>query len=443
MYNFRYHLVTIVSIFAALAVGLLLGVALTGSDLVRDASSNLAQSLTEQFDELNAANRELSDQLEEEQLFANQLSTGWQKDRLKGRTIAVLTRAPDTDDPLTEELSALITRSGGIPVIIRINSEQGFGLDDEKLLSSLKQLLPENDQEDYETTLARALAQEWSFTYQAPRTPEAASGATGASGTGGSSGAAGTAGADDNNGAAGATGEAVNDQTTVAPPTGALGTTSIAGAFDANYPLTKMLVETGHLDISVSYRSVLDAENAATAIESEALAAQKLAYQQAQNQQLPYSVNGLIDTAMYQPTESSQPRIDLMALQITQQFELLGQAGELPYLLFDASESHLAGELPEESLDKDLSYYTLLLQQEEFADLWVPLAQDNNLSCVLSSQPKYRNYSVIALLTGANRGVFGPSLPGIQPFPAIPTDNKGNAPFERPLRAFLETYQPN
>jgi hypothetical protein len=78
MYNFRYHLVTIVSIFAALALGLLLGVAITGSDLVRDASSNLAKSLTDQFDELNATNRDLSDKLKNEQQFSEALATGWQ-----------------------------------------------------------------------------------------------------------------------------------------------------------------------------------------------------------------------------------------------------------------------------------------------------------------------------------------------------------------------------
>ncbi|MCL1846614.1 MAG: copper transporter [Coriobacteriia bacterium] len=443
MYNFRYHLVTIVSIFAALAIGLLLGVALTGSDLVRDASSNLAQSLTEQFDELNRVNRELTDQLEDEQLFASQLAAGWQKDRLKGRTVVLLTRTTADGDNLVEELGSLITRNGGIPVLIRINSEHGFGLTDEQLLSALQEILPKADNEDYEVTLARALAQEWSFTYKAFRPPTAASTATGTPGASGTSGTTGLSGEpesgdikaqdDDDESAVG--------EIVVSPPATPLGTTSIAVAFDSNYPLTTKLVEAGYLEVTVSYRPILDTVSAATEAESEALATQKLAYQQAQNQQLPYSVNGIINTAVYWPTGSSLPRLDQTALCITQQFDLLGEAGMLPYLLFDASESHLAGELPSEQLERDLSYYALLVQQEKFADTILPVAEDNNLSCVLSPQAKYRNYSVIALLTGASRGVYGVDTPGVQPFPSIPADNKGNAPFERSLRDFLEDYQ--
>ena len=374
MYNFRYHLVTIVSIFAALAIGLLLGVALTGSDLVRDASSNLAKSLTEQFDDLNTKNRELLNRLEREQLFSSQLATGWQQDRLEGRTIVLLTRMPKGEDPLVDELSSLVTRYGGMPVVIRIDGKKGFGLTDKQTLDALRRTLPAVENEDYETTLARALAREWSFAYT----------------TGGA---------------------------------------SATDAFEANYPLTRQLVESGNIEITVSYRLRIDASVPVGSPESAAIETQRTAYQHAQNLGLPYGVNGIIDTAVYSESEGSPLRVDMLAARIALEFEALGRAGKLPYLYFGATEHTSSGKVNAEQPNKDLSYYALLVQEHENSDVMLYFAQDNGISYVASLSEEYRTYSVIALLTGAEKGIYGLNRPGVQPFPEIPADKHGNAPF--------------
>ncbi len=78
MYNLRYHLVTICSIFLALAIGLLLGAAIAGSDLVRDTSQGLVDSLLEEFNDITQENNELTNQIEVERPLTQQLLGYWQ-----------------------------------------------------------------------------------------------------------------------------------------------------------------------------------------------------------------------------------------------------------------------------------------------------------------------------------------------------------------------------
>jgi hypothetical protein len=402
MYNFRYHLVTIVSIFAALALGLLLGVAITGSDLVRDVSDNLAESLTTQFDELNASNEALSDQLQLEQLLADELLSGWQMDRLEGRTIAIVTREAAASDSLASELSAYVSRSGGIPIIVRIDQTRGLLPTDEQSLSELHQILPEVEGEDYELTLARALTDEWSFIIRA-------------------------------------------------------GGLSVADMFEENYPLTTWLVKEKRLDVVVSYRPLIDSlaqMGASDAVSPTPLAAQQIAYAIAAEDQLPYGVNGVINTAVFSSSEGVAATMDPVALQIALQFEQKGRAGELPYQRFvvagektvgkagegtetsagesgTASPSVTGQDSSQDSLQgsPQASYYAVLVQQGDFAETMLAFAQETGLPCELSPLDKIGRYSVIALLSGADKGNYGLDRRGVSSLPLVPTDSQGNAPF--------------
>jgi hypothetical protein len=402
MYNFRYHLVTIVSIFAALALGLLLGVAITGSDLVRDVSDNLAESLTTQFDELNATNEALGDQLQLEQLLADELLSGWQTDRLEGRTIAIVTREAAASDSLASELSAYVSRSGGVPIIVRIDQTRGLLPTDERSLSVLHQILPEVEGENYELTLARALTDEWSFIVQ----------------------------------------------------TGGL---SITDMFEENYPLTTWLVTEKRLDVVVSYRPLLDAltlAGASDALPPTPLAVQRAAYERAAAEQLPYGVNGVINTAVFSSPEGAAATVDPVALQIALRFEQKGRASELPYQRFAVAGEKAVGkageeaetntgesgttdpsvteqDTPQDSLQgsSQASYYAMLVQQGDFAETMLASAQETGLPCELSPLDKIGHYSVIALLSGADKGNYGLDRRGVSSLPLVPTDSQGNAPF--------------
>ncbi|MDR2586964.1 MAG: copper transporter [Coriobacteriales bacterium] len=394
MYNFRYHLVTIVSIFAALALGLLLGVAITGSDLVRDASDNLAESLTDQFNELSTTNENLTEQLESQQLFSRGLLGGWERARLEGRTIAILTRAHEASDPLTSELSALISRCGGVPVVVRIDPSKGFGLDDEATLSALKQLLPEVEGEAYEATLGRALANEWSSVVVADEglTP---------------------------------------------------------AMFATRYPLTSLLVEKKRITVTTAYQPLTEAlgslglpslaggESAANTPEGAeagepsgpaaeavsealALARQHAAYELAEGAQLPYGVNGVIDTAIFSGSTGGQPVADAVATQITLAFEKKGLAGDLHYLSLATHTGAVVWPSGAQE-PSNANRYTLLVQQGDFANATLALSQETGISCELSPFESMGSYGIVALLTGAEKGAYGLGRTDTVAFPPIPS----------------------
>jgi hypothetical protein len=411
MYNFRYHLVTIVSIFAALVLGLLLGVAITGSDLVKDASNNLAESLTRQFDDLNSTNKSLNSQLEAEQRFTKELLSGWQADRIKDRTIVILTRASASDDPLTTELSGLITQSGGVPVVVRINQTRGIlPDDDDRSFGELREIIPEIEGESYEITLARALTDEWSFAVRGDEL-------------------------------------------------------SLSNALEGNYPLTTWLVRERRINVTVSYQPLLDAIEAMNATEALSHAARRLAYEFAGQRQLPYGANGVIDTAVFLSEENAQALADPIAVQIALQFESRGVAGELSYPRADikakvenpfdpdaalgmdvgstASDALgtntgtgtdtdpgvAAGLTTDTPLSPDASYFALLVQQDDYATVMYAISRETGLSCVLSPLTPTGSYGVIALLSGATKGAYGLDRDGVDPLPPAPLDPRGNAPF--------------
>jgi hypothetical protein len=396
MYNFRYHLITIVAIFAALALGLLLGVAITGSDLVRDASSNLAESLTEQFDELRSQNEELSSQLEVESLLGSQLLGDWQSGRLEGRAIVVLTTADETGTALAAELGTLIAKSGGVPISIAVDPVDGFGLQDGTDVAALKALLPEVEDEDYEVTFARALAQEWT-----DLTPD--------------------------------------------------GATHTRNTFEVAYPLTNQLVKSRHITVSVDYLPLLNALKAAETVEpltgddapeteggdevetpdATTPETQRTSLQFAQQLKLPYGANGLIDASLLSIPESTQLRVDGVALQLALAFDEQGVAGELPYLL----ERRNATVPPDaEAVLPDIrenNYFALLVASPENADIMRRTAEDSGLSCVLDPLDRSGHFGIVALLSGADKGLYALDLSGIRPFPPLPADKTGNAAFVR------------
>lgn len=90
MLNFRYHALSLVAVFLALVVGLLLGVAIGDKGLVSSAEQDVRASLREDVrraqDERDAAREELSERARFEQAAYPALVAG----RLEGRRIALI-----------------------------------------------------------------------------------------------------------------------------------------------------------------------------------------------------------------------------------------------------------------------------------------------------------------------------------------------------------------
>jgi copper transport outer membrane protein MctB len=90
MLNFRYHALSLVAVFVALAVGLLLGVAIGDKGLVSSAESDVRASLRDDVRNAQAQRDEARAQLQERQRFEQEAYPGLVGGRLAGRRIALV-----------------------------------------------------------------------------------------------------------------------------------------------------------------------------------------------------------------------------------------------------------------------------------------------------------------------------------------------------------------
>lgn len=439
MYNLRYHLATICAIFLALALGLLLGAVIAGSDLVRDTSEDLVESLRQEFTAITEENRSLTEKYTVESAFSEQLLTTWQADRLQARDVAVLAGTTAADSEIATEVAAAITASGGTPVTISV-SKASFGLDDATVDAALKKVLPAVDGEDYTVTLARALVNEWTRTQ-----PEDASEGTDAEGTG-------TEGTD----AEGADTEGTDAE-------------DAEQRIETDYPVTTVLMDAGVLEI-------------------------------AGESSVPVTINGLVNTLVV-TSDATTVTADPVGGEIASFFEQMGQKGALPYTPVEKADQESAqadtqGDLSsggqdtteeatdgvaaetegseivadsdavqdgtvvtadeatddgtgnstdaaaevsdatadtsedaETDQDVALSYYVVFVQDAERSTDLMNMAARLELSGVTSFDDAVGYYSMVALLSGGRVGVYGSDRGQEYWFPPLPTDTVGNAVF--------------
>jgi hypothetical protein len=110
-YSARYHAFSIIAIFTALAIGIVIGAGF-GQDLVSDASEDLEQSLSTDLEEANQREEELAADLEREQAFGLRLYPPLVDSRLEGETIGVIAMG-DLPEDLAREIEATIEPTGG------------------------------------------------------------------------------------------------------------------------------------------------------------------------------------------------------------------------------------------------------------------------------------------------------------------------------------------
>ncbi|QKW36676.1 copper transporter [Actinomadura sp. NAK00032] len=110
MIDFRYHLVSIVAIFLALALGIVLG-STTLSDSVSDTLRQQANSAAKTAQQARLAQRELEHQVKGQEQFANVLSPQLVANRLKDQSV-VLIETPGAGNDSIERVSELAKNAG-------------------------------------------------------------------------------------------------------------------------------------------------------------------------------------------------------------------------------------------------------------------------------------------------------------------------------------------
>ena len=453
MYNYRYHLITVIAIFAALAIGLLLGVAITGSSLVQDTSNNFVSSLLDEFDTLKQANNQLTDSLASEQRVSSLLFDEWRGGRLNGRTVVLLAGTDAAQLKSQATLSDLIVGSGGAAIKVNV-LVNGFGLDDPDTLQALSALIPGFNDNDAPASLANALLGE--LTYAGAPLAAAQSTAAEAASTGDTGGtAAGAAGASNP-----ATESALGTAANTAADADSQSTQALAEADPgtlANYcPVTSYLIEEKIISVTVDYSSLLqDADSLADPQQQDWL-------QAVQNAGLAYAANGMVN--LYVDEGTANKTLDATGLDLTEGFSEAGAAGQLPYLLTlpalaDSAADGTAGggtaasdaaagsssssssgvSSPGQSTDSSAqpagidtaanNYFALVVVSSEDAVLTLEQVRTTGLSAVDGDIDTMASYSIVALLSGAQSGIFGTARTQDADFPPIPDDSDGLAVF--------------
>jgi hypothetical protein len=122
-YSARYHAFSIIAIFTALAIGIVIGAGF-GQDLVSDASEDLEQSLSSDLEEANARTDELEAELERERDFGIKLYPPLVDGRLEGERIGVLAFG-DLPEELATEIEETIEPTGGELTKVAVLGEAG------------------------------------------------------------------------------------------------------------------------------------------------------------------------------------------------------------------------------------------------------------------------------------------------------------------------------
>lgn len=156
MYNLRYHIASLVGVFLALALGLILGGLVVQRGTVERQQGALVEGLQREFADLRAESRQLSDRNDLLTAYAGHVTDAWASGRLTDRTVLVVTN-PGGEAGLRDVTEAVESAGGVVARIALLKS--GFGLDDEELAAQVTSFT--GDAEDLVEGVAAGLVAEW------------------------------------------------------------------------------------------------------------------------------------------------------------------------------------------------------------------------------------------------------------------------------------------
>ncbi|PKQ19971.1 MAG: hypothetical protein CVT66_07435 [Actinobacteria bacterium HGW-Actinobacteria-6] len=127
MYNIRYHLASLVAVFLALTVGLVLGTVVAERGTLDNQSTTLVDDLQQQFAQIQTDNNALRDGLERDRAFADDVVPALTSNALAGKNIAILVNGGRSNG--LNATMAAIEEAGGSPIVFTFaSSDLGFDL---------------------------------------------------------------------------------------------------------------------------------------------------------------------------------------------------------------------------------------------------------------------------------------------------------------------------
>jgi hypothetical protein len=120
MYNLRYHIASLVAVFLALAVGLVLGTVVAERGMLTDQGSALVDDLQRRFDEISTQNEELRTGLENDRAFAEDLGPYVIGGALAGQDVAIVVGTGRVDG--LNAANACVNEAGGTSFVASLET---------------------------------------------------------------------------------------------------------------------------------------------------------------------------------------------------------------------------------------------------------------------------------------------------------------------------------
>jgi hypothetical protein len=133
----RYHVISLVAVFLALGIGMLLGTTIVERGLIAEQRAQI-KSLRTTFGEIKAKNSELNNELSAYKRFADESRPYLVTGRVAGKQFAVLAKKDADDKTLASIYDSVAAGGGNIPVTIAISGSEAYK--DPALLANLNAL---------------------------------------------------------------------------------------------------------------------------------------------------------------------------------------------------------------------------------------------------------------------------------------------------------------
>lgn len=158
MYNLRYHIASLVAVFLALAVGLLLGTIVVERGLLNAQKTTLLSGLQKEFDTNRTQIQDLNSRNDALAAYAAATVPEMVRGTLTGRTV-VLLGDPDSTDILAQASDA-VRLAGGTPASATFTGP-GLSLSDPKVRDAAMKVLGSAVESQLQARVTEALAIEW------------------------------------------------------------------------------------------------------------------------------------------------------------------------------------------------------------------------------------------------------------------------------------------
>ena len=138
MYNIRYHIASLVAVFLALALGLVLGGLVVQQGTFSKQQKTLVEGLQRDFRKLKNENSRLKAEIGVQSSFSEQMTTAWAKDRLAGHSVVILTSGAEKEG--SAYAVNAVKDAGGTPVVVKLVNRE-FGVNNEKVAEIVRSVV--------------------------------------------------------------------------------------------------------------------------------------------------------------------------------------------------------------------------------------------------------------------------------------------------------------